>query len=64
VRAWVMAQLAVEESRLSLQQLLAADALFVCNSLAGIWPVASLGDRCWGPVAAVQQLAARLRDTA
>lgn len=34
--------LSVQEMRLSVAQVLAADELFVCNSLAGIWPVRQL----------------------
>lgn len=34
---------------LSLEQLLAADEVFLCNSLYGIWPVVALEARYWQP---------------
>lgn len=37
----------VTEQRLLPAQLLAADEAFVCNSLAGIWPLRQLGERVW-----------------
>ncbi|MBV8047842.1 MAG: aminodeoxychorismate lyase [Paludibacterium sp.] len=47
MRAWVMARLPVEEARLRPADVTEADLLFVCNSLAGIWPVADLDGRRW-----------------
>lgn len=52
MRAWVMETAArlgllVQEVRLSKEQLLQADEVFICNSLAGIWPVVSLPERTW-----------------
>lgn len=35
-------------TRISLAELLAADEVFVCNSVIGLWPVRALGTRCWG----------------
>ena len=47
MRAWMMDQVPVRQVRAPLESLLAADEVFVCNSLAGIWPVARLGARHW-----------------
>lgn len=60
VRAWVMSQEPVTEVRLTLDEVRAADEVFVCNSLAGIWPVASLAGRRWSSFASAAALAARL----
>ena len=52
-RRLVMEQLAprlgvaVQERELAVADIIAADELFYCNSLQGIRPVASLGDRRW-----------------
>ena len=37
------------ETRLSISRLLDADAVFLSNSLIGIWQIARLGDRAWTP---------------
>ena len=37
----------VAEQRVLPAELLAADEVFVCNSLAGIWPVRQLDGRIW-----------------
>lgn len=42
----------VNEERISVAQLLLADEVFICNSLAGIWPVIVLQQRQW-PVGAL-----------
>lgn len=47
LRDWVLTQLPVEEARLTPQAVQDAPLLFVCNSLAGVWPVARLGARVW-----------------
>lgn len=60
VRAWIMQQESVECVRISLPQLLAADEVFVCNSLAGIWPVASLAGRHWDSFPVAQRLSGML----
>ncbi|TDR82828.1 aminodeoxychorismate lyase [Paludibacterium purpuratum] len=60
LRDWVMSQVPVEQVRLLPQDLLRADLLFVCNSLAGIWPVASLDERRWRDFAPVRPLQAAL----
>lgn len=48
-RAWVMAQLPVEEADLSVDDVESADELFLTSSLRGILPVARLGHREWTP---------------
>lgn len=60
VRAWIMQQVPVECVRISLPQLLEADEIFVCNSLAGIWPVASLAGRHWDAFPQAQRLSGML----
>jgi 4-amino-4-deoxychorismate lyase len=45
VRAWLLAQRRVRVARLTLADLETADEAFLCNSLAGIWPIARLGGR-------------------
>ncbi|GHD76106.1 aminodeoxychorismate lyase [Vogesella fluminis] len=39
----------MRETRLSPDEVLASDEAFVCNSLAGIWPLRQLGTRQWQP---------------
>lgn len=39
----------VQECKLTLQDLLNVDELFLCNSVYGIWPVTSLGGKHWQP---------------
>lgn len=63
LRAWAMAQLAAHETRLTPDEVLAADEVFVGNSLAGIWPVARLGARTWQDFTAVRTLQAVLVQT-
>lgn len=60
LRAWVMERAAVEMVHLTLAQLHAADEVFVCNSLAGIWPVAQLDARRWTRFDTAARLAAML----
>ena len=60
LRAWVMERTPVETVRLSLEQVLSADEVFVCNSLAGIWPVAQLEARHWTGFDTAARLAAML----
>jgi 4-amino-4-deoxychorismate lyase len=64
VRSWVMDQLPVDEVRVSLAQVLAADVVFVCNSLAGLWPVAAIGEHRWDRFDPVYPLQARLQHAA
>lgn len=65
LRAWVFDNapelgLAVREARLTLDDLYAADAVFLCNSLIGLWPMARLGERSWPIPDILRALAARL----
>nr|WP_294865452.1 aminodeoxychorismate lyase [uncultured Pseudogulbenkiania sp.] len=65
LRAWVLDNapalgLAVREARLTLADLDAAEAVFLCNSLIGIWPVVRLGERTWPIPQALRALAAQL----
>ncbi len=45
----------------SLQRVLDADAMFVVNSLIGLWPVARLAERSWTPNALSKQVAQWLK---
>ena len=47
VRAWLLERAPAREAYIEPRDVLGADELFVCNSLAGIWPVAHLGTRAW-----------------
>lgn len=59
-RAWAVAALAAEESRLTVADVDGADALFLCNALRGILTVARLGSRTWSPHPQVATLQQRL----
>ncbi|MBP6596197.1 MAG: aminodeoxychorismate lyase [Arenimonas sp.] len=60
-RAWVLAQDAgAGLAEMTREQLQSADALFLCNAVRGILPVASLGGRHWPADPAVAALQARL----
>lgn len=62
-RAALLAPLEAREARLSPGQVESADAVFLCNAVRGILPVARLGARTWPPhpsVAAVRRILARL----
>jgi 4-amino-4-deoxychorismate lyase len=60
-RDWVLAQdIGAEPAELSPAQLETAEALFLCNAVRGILPVASLAGRSWSPDPAVIALQARL----
>lgn len=48
--------LSMSEMRLSPEALVDADAVFLSNSLIGIWPLARLGERVWQPSPALRQL--------
>jgi len=58
VLEWAARQgIRVEVKHLSLEEVLAADEVFLCNSVAGIWPVRELEGRAWnrGPLTAAAQ---------
>ncbi|MCL1634020.1 aminodeoxychorismate lyase [Luteimonas sp. SX5] len=59
-RAWILADLGADESRLSRMQLESAEAVFLCNAVRGILPVARLGERAWAPHPQVSALRGRL----
>ncbi|WP_052107919.1 aminotransferase class IV [Aerolutibacter daejeonensis] len=61
-RRWAMDATGATEARLDVTDVEAADAVFLCNVVRGILPVARLGERTWAPhplvVALQQRLAA------
>lgn len=59
-RAWAMATLAASETRLAVTDVEAADAVFLCNAVRGILPVARLGARSWQSHPQVADLQRRL----
>lgn len=59
-RAWASDALAASEARLAVIDVEAADAVFLCNAVRGILPVARLGARSWRPHPQVAQLQRRL----
>lgn len=61
-RQWVLGMLDVEQSALDVAQVETADAVFLCNAVRGILPVARLGARHWplhAQVSTLQQQLAR-----
>ena len=48
-REWALARLEARIETLSPQHVESADAVFLCNAVRGILPVARLGDRTWSP---------------
>lgn len=56
-------QLPIEVKPLSLDELLQADEIGLCNSLIGVWPVKSLGNRRWQNFAQVRRLQLALEDS-
>lgn len=59
-RAWLLPELQAEEARLSRRQIESAEAIFLCNAVRGILPVARLGERAWAPHPQVTALRDRL----
>jgi len=59
-REWVLDATGADVTRLQPDDVERADAVFLCNAVRGILPVARLGDRNWAPHAAVADLQARL----
>lgn len=59
-REWVMDTLPIRERRISIDDVTAAQSIFVCNAVRGILPVARLGHRCWSLHPQVTELRARL----
>ena len=59
-RAWLLDTLPVEIADLRPSEVETADALFVCNSVRGILPVAALAERQWRPDPEIMALRRRL----
>jgi 4-amino-4-deoxychorismate lyase len=59
-RAWALTALDAREVVLSPEDVLSADAVFLCNALRGILPMAQLGTRRWMPHPAVAEAQRRL----
>lgn len=59
-RGWILSDLRAEEVRLPPAQLESAEAVFLCNAVRGILPVARLGERAWAPHPQVSALRGRL----
>jgi 4-amino-4-deoxychorismate lyase len=59
-RAWARSALAADERRLTVRDIEEAEALFLCNSVRGILPVARLDARLWEPDPEVGALIDRL----
>ena len=55
-RGWAMAALAAGESRLTVADVESAEAVFLCNAVRGILPVARLGALAWLPHPQVRSL--------
>ncbi|GAB3383074.1 aminodeoxychorismate lyase [Lysobacter fragariae] len=59
-REWALATLPAREARLSVTDVETADAVFLCNAVRGILPVARLGEGKWLPHPQVSELHRRL----
>lgn len=59
-RQWLLGVLDVEQSQLQVDDVETADAVFLCNAVRGILPVARLGARQWPPHAQVSALQQQL----
>ena len=55
-REWILEHANASERRLTVDEVDSADAIFLCNSVRGILPVAALGDRHWSPHPRTAQL--------
>ncbi|MFC3551241.1 aminodeoxychorismate lyase [Lysobacter cavernae] len=55
-RSWALDTLQAQEARLAVTEVEAADAVFLCNAVRGILPVARLGACTWRPHPQVAQL--------
>lgn len=61
-RGWILEHADANERRLTIGDVESADAVFLCNSVRGILPVAELGDRRWSLHARTDQLQRLLAD--
>ena len=59
-RNWAMDALKAAQARLTVEDIETADAIFLCNAVRGILPVAQLGTRAWSPHPEVATLQQRL----
>jgi 4-amino-4-deoxychorismate lyase len=59
IRQWVLANFTVETGCFDLAELLAADAVFVTNSVIGIQPVAAIGNQSYSDSSVVQAIRRR-----
>ena len=59
-RAWALRELDATELRLDVTDIEQADAVFLCNAVRGILPVAKLGEREWTPHPRVKAARERL----
>ncbi|RPE81265.1 aminodeoxychorismate lyase [Vulcaniibacterium tengchongense] len=59
-RAWVLEAVQAREARLGADEVETAEAVFLCNAVRGILPVARLGPRAWSPHPQVAELQRRL----
>ncbi|KQY51237.1 aminodeoxychorismate lyase [Lysobacter sp. Root494] len=59
-RAWALRELEAAESPLDVTDIEQADAIFLCNAVRGILPVAKLGGRDWAPHPRVEAARERL----
>ena len=60
LRGWLLDAGLVAEAALSMEDVLSAEGLALCNAVRGILPVISLGARSWAVPAALADLQARL----
>ena len=60
LRGWLLDAGLVAEAALSMEDVLSAEGLALCNAVRGILPVSSLGARSWAIPAALTDLQARL----
>lgn len=61
-REWLLAHADAQERRLTVEDVESADAVFLCNSVRGILPVAALGARHWPLHASTKQMQRLLAD--
>ena len=61
-REWLLAHADADERGLAVEEVESAEAVFLCNSVRGILPVAALGGRHWLPSARIVQLQRMLAD--
>jgi len=60
LRGWLLEAGWLEEAPLTMDDILTAEAVALCNAVRGILPVATLGERTWCAHPAMTELQARL----